>query len=659
MKELEDLSLRQKRYGQFFSGNRVADLLVSLIPEKEKIKTVIDPMVGTGDMLEAVKNSEIRASRLWGIDIDPTVLPTCKKKVKEAKLVNSSAFDYYPAQFRSGWDLVITNPPYVRYQLLNGEDAFGLPDGEKIRQDLAGYIEHNPYISKKDKALFLSLTQNYSGLSDLSIPSWILCASLVRTGGYLAMVVPDTWLNRDYAMPIHYLLMKCFELQIIIKDTESSWFDNAQVKTCIILAKRRKTINLCMGENDETIYISMGKGVAGKNSLTQNLIFEEFSGKQAFDKILSSKLEMNNHDFALKIVNTRILFSNFLNDIDKVKWIQKEDKIVVKDRDKLPLEIQKIIEGYGESEYISIESLKWNIGQGLRTGANEFFYGNVISKEKTFVRVKTREWNNKTICVDNENIVYALQNRSEIDGHCVTEEKLSKCIFYLQKEIRKSDVELLSGKCENVYHIMKKELEEYIDEAEMYKPKNGKKPFPELSAVKTNIKKDDSGYTNFWYMLPKMKERHYPDICIPRINGDSVNSLFVMQAKNKNIVVDANFITMWSKDTDSHMEMFAITNSLWFKCYLELTSTVMGGGALKVEASHLKHMLLPKMTDEQRITMQQLGKRLLLKTNSKEIQSEIDNIMFSSFGINKDVVIDAFKELLAKKKKERGGTYEY
>ena len=48
-----DDSLKVKRYGQVFSGKRVGELLVSLLPANLSIKTIIDPMVGQGDLLRA------------------------------------------------------------------------------------------------------------------------------------------------------------------------------------------------------------------------------------------------------------------------------------------------------------------------------------------------------------------------------------------------------------------------------------------------------------------------------------------------------------------------------------------------------------------------------------------------------------------------------
>lgn len=47
---------RNKRLGQFFSGEEIGRLLVSLsLYLKPNIKSVIDPMLGTGDLIYGEK----------------------------------------------------------------------------------------------------------------------------------------------------------------------------------------------------------------------------------------------------------------------------------------------------------------------------------------------------------------------------------------------------------------------------------------------------------------------------------------------------------------------------------------------------------------------------------------------------------------------------
>src|SRR5258708_7226855 len=58
---------RKKRLGQFFSGAPVSKLLASLA-DSDSADSIIDPMCGSGDMLEACRDS--KPSTSVGIEID-------------------------------------------------------------------------------------------------------------------------------------------------------------------------------------------------------------------------------------------------------------------------------------------------------------------------------------------------------------------------------------------------------------------------------------------------------------------------------------------------------------------------------------------------------------------------------------------------------------
>ncbi len=112
----------QKRYGQYFSGLRVANLLTSLLPESTEISSAIDPMAGVGDLLRPVL-SNFGAKKVLAIEIDAPVAERCSDNLPDAKVINADAFSCVDAITSDGWDLVITNPPYVRYQLQDGADG--------------------------------------------------------------------------------------------------------------------------------------------------------------------------------------------------------------------------------------------------------------------------------------------------------------------------------------------------------------------------------------------------------------------------------------------------------------------------------------------------------------------------------------------------------
>lgn len=211
-------------------------------------------MAGKGDLLNAAVPKAMPDAHILGVEIDEPVAATCQKRLPQANIICEDAFQSNVIITEKGWDLVITNPPYVRYQLQNDDNGV-MPTGNSIRSNLCTLLNGLSYLSIEERQLLLQITQNYSGLSDMAVPSWILCAALVRVGGILAMIVPETWLNREYAKPIQYLLMKTFDVLAIARDVNACWFENALVRTCLVVAKKKEAVLLPETDNAETLFI--------------------------------------------------------------------------------------------------------------------------------------------------------------------------------------------------------------------------------------------------------------------------------------------------------------------------------------------------------------------------------------------------------------------
>jgi len=245
---------RCKRLGQFFTGLPLSRILAALSINKD-CKSVIDPMAGHGDLLDAVlERCLIKGNKLHRVDaieVDSAIANFCSERVKvwqseyqDTKLTvnESSAFDsdLINTLPSSGYDLVITNPPYVRYQTISENGRKSNEDSlNSIRKNLLKIVSER--IPRQEQKVWHELVKGFSGLSDLSVPSWLLAAMLVKPKGTLALVVPATWRTRDYADVLQYLLTRCFQVKAVIADRQPGWFSKALVRTHLIVATRLHT----------------------------------------------------------------------------------------------------------------------------------------------------------------------------------------------------------------------------------------------------------------------------------------------------------------------------------------------------------------------------------------------------------------------------------
>lgn len=653
MMKREDELFHKKRFGQYFSGSRVAELLVSLLPENSRITSVVDPMAGKGDLLQAVKSSFRDCRTALGVEIDREVAKRCRREVPEARIITGDAFCCKELVSPKGWDLVITNPPYVRYQL-QAEDNTQMPSRESIKRNLVRQITSLKHLKKQDKELLVRLAQGYSGLSDMAVPSWILCAALVREGGCLAMVVPDTWLNREYAGPIQYLLLKCFDILVIARDANAAWFEDALVKTCLVVARRKKTVTLDEVKECHTHVLHINAELADSSSLIGNLFYEGRQGARALQKMLAANENYAGQGYSVEIKKEIELFPFLLSGSGTQSWIMEGDRRESSSRN-LPEELKRLAAGTGGIEYLSLEEAGIHCGQGLRTGANDFFYVEIEAENDKGALIKHKAWQSGDgrTYIPHRYLVRGVQNRGEITGVCVDPGNLKRAILSVKDEIRSCDLAICSSERRDAYGVMDRALEEYITAAEGHTNARGLH-FKEYSAVRPNEKKDSSGYSRFWYMLPAFTRRHLPDLCMNRVCSSVCECIYVPQSEDVPIAIDANFVTLWGEEQRDIFICLALLNSTWSRCYLELIGTVMGGGALKVEAGHVKKLLFPRYSHSQAAGLENCGRKIISSAAvPPALLNEIDRIVFEPFGNVEKMMLEA-KNLLELKLRERG-----
>lgn len=629
-------AITKKRLGQYFSGNKVANLLVKLCSLTGG-EFVIDPMAGIGDMLTAAIQTGIPAEKISGIEIDPDAGNQCKKRIAPGNVYIGDAFspEPYIALRRMTWDLVITNPPYVRYQSMSRfeSDGIRLKSAKEIRRSLSQLVAGINHLFDDEKACFQRIIQNYSGLSDLAVPAWILCAALTKPGGRIAMVVPESWISRDYSLSIKYMLMKLFDIEYIVEDLNSVWFPDALVKTNLLVAKRVDYRN-SFDEIGDSMYkhIRLGAGLIGDNSLVQKLKFNKTEGYVALDNLLHSTCDISREDFEIRQIHIKTFLSEMSNSQVYEKLLKKLEpntKNVTKVC--IPKELQEVIGvDIPSTNLTELGAWGFQVGQGLRTGANKFFYTELLrSDESVDYLVADKIFEERIIPVAQKYSLPAFRYQSDAcDGLVISKSMLPHRLLYIQEDIYNANG--------HIQDDIDAPLAEHITIAENthIESKGRRSSFPELSAVKTNMRNHETSggiMRRHWFMLPVLTNRHTPQLCISRVNYKNARCCLIA---DEGIVVDANFSTLWMVTGGKQQvyAMFALLNSTWTQCYLEIISTVMGGGALKVEASHIRKLLLPLPTDELISSLSLLGQRLVVENspeNSNTI-AEIDYAVLSS-----------------------------
>ena len=652
---------QRKRLGQFFTGVPLGKVLAHLALDDDT-RTVLDPLAGHGDLLDATWEAAIECgislARLDGIEVDEQTAETCRVRLDRLKdcgsgpeqlVIEEDAFDPRTIERlpEQAYDLVITNPPYVRYQARTPDT----PGADKTRENLKLIFDRR--LPSVDAHIWNSLAAGYSGLADLSVPAWLLTAALVKPGGHLAMVVPATWRSRDYADVVRYLLLRCFEVMVIVEDQQPGWFCDALVRTHLVVAKRldddaSRAVTESHGYPSIVPWLRIAPVAASSRSLV-GTAFSDDTPEASFAAWTRTDRKKPITGISEGIFDPHKEWATIWHQSRRKAWFGALEANlgprVLRNvsgcslEGALPHAIQTMVsEGFRSCELQVLDQIGIKIGQGLRTGCNAFFYVTFHSVDTDGITVvETSDlFGNRRLSCPKDTLQSVIRRQSDIgclDGNqTVLGRVLDLREWVLPEDAQSHNSESLE---QNFFgescRVMPDQLAAHVRLAATI-PANGKCDgvlIPDLSAVRTNIRSAKGGNSKprFWYMLPDFAPRHRPAAFVPRINQDTP---WVEVNADEPVLVDANFSTFWSPEGSwSRYAIKALLNSSWSRAYMEAIGTPLGGGALKLEATHLRRMLLPKLANSVKVKLHELGQSL--SRDAQEKLKDIDQLVLAPF----------------------------
>ena len=596
---------RKKQLGQYFTGQRVGRLLAALA-SAETAKSIIDPMAGSADLLVSCLAIGAEPERLVGLELDPLALAQAKAVLDGVRGVDLILTDAFSATLPAEqFALVITNPPYIRYQSKGEVDGISIPSSEAVRDGLVRAIKARGALSKEARARLLYAAWTYPGTADIAVPAWILSASLVREGGVLAVVAPQAWLSRNYAHAVRQLLDEAFDVDVIVEDGDASWFDDAQVRTHLVVAHRRA---IEARSATRSVVLARATCELDSSGALRGSLGSEQAVAAALRKVFSSH----------SVEVTTGLTAHVEHDLSVAAAGQAGN---------VPARVAATLSLVsGEITTRTLESYGWRAGQGLRTGANDFFY-------LSYVEGKARpaaRWGITSLPIPPECLFPAVRRQSELgeslDIHVGI--SLPSRIVNLRGWVTAADKKQM-GAVGDV-RVLPNAVGKWIAQVASapLSEKNPTKLFPDLAAVATNIKTDRSGRpVAFWYQLPELAPRHRPSLFIGRVCGGQPTAY----ANSAGAVIDANFSTLWPVRSDAlpAEALLALLHSSWVWANLEATCTVLGGGALKVEATDLRRLALPDLAVDDITRLARLGHALLTRRSS-DVTHAVDEAVVSA-----------------------------
>lgn len=180
-------SSEQKLRGAYYTPLRLANAMVELFAS-EHICTVLEPSCGDGVFLDSLANVGLlnNVNSVEAVEIEAGEADKVRARYESCanvKVFNEDFFDFYKrVQGKSTYDLILGNPPYIRYQYLK----------ESQRE-----IQSQILISNGMKA---------NKLINAWVAFMVACVQLLSEKGKIAFVIPAEILQVAYAEDLRLYL---------------------------------------------------------------------------------------------------------------------------------------------------------------------------------------------------------------------------------------------------------------------------------------------------------------------------------------------------------------------------------------------------------------------------------------------------------------------
>jgi len=207
----------EKLRGGFYTPEPIAEFILRWGINSSNDFDILEPSCGDGVFLEQLKNHKQKYKSITAIEIDEIEAQKAEKiELKNKQIINDD-FHTYCNNTLQRFDLIIGNPPYIRYQFF-----------DRQQQVEAGYI-------------FIKAGLAYSKLTNAWV-SFVVGSSLLLkdNGGKIGFVLPAEILQVSFALQLRKFIAHFYN-KINIISFEKLVFPNIQQEVVLLLCEKNGT----------------------------------------------------------------------------------------------------------------------------------------------------------------------------------------------------------------------------------------------------------------------------------------------------------------------------------------------------------------------------------------------------------------------------------
>ncbi len=203
----------EKLRGGFYTPSIIAEFMLKWGVNGSSNHNILEPSCGDGIFLSGLKSNDFKFDSITAVELSTIeAAKAAQVNLDDCTIINDDFHNYWK-NCNEKFDLVIGNPPYIRYQFF-----------DKVQQVLA-------------EDIFISAGLKYSKLTNAWVSFVVGSTLLLKAKGKIAFVLPAEVLQVSYAKQLRQYLAKEFN-KINIISFEKLVFPNIQQEVVILLCEK-------------------------------------------------------------------------------------------------------------------------------------------------------------------------------------------------------------------------------------------------------------------------------------------------------------------------------------------------------------------------------------------------------------------------------------
>ncbi len=295
---LMENTTEKKLRGAFYTPSTIAKFVLKWAVNGNKNYDILEPCCGDGSFLKQIQKNDFACKSVTAIEIDSLESKKAKNlKLSNTKIINGDFYQYCNTT-NNKFDLIIGNPPYIRYQYF-----------DKDQRAIA-------------EKIFAKMNLKYSKLMNPWVSFIVGSSMILKEKGKIGFVVPAEILQVSYAKELRNFLAHFYN-KISIISFRKLVFPEAQQEVVLLLCEKDQSkkhliehLEVDTDDDLEKIDVSRIKCPKKKIDFKSNkwtFYFLEQNEIDFIEKMLREKSVRQLRDFAKVEVGITTGFNKFFS----------------------------------------------------------------------------------------------------------------------------------------------------------------------------------------------------------------------------------------------------------------------------------------------------------------------------------------------------------